>query len=158
MKGDRIDGEGVAAPAERRSTGRTLGPMFPAGRRVIGCFLLVAAAAGLVRAACHPTRPWTDTLSIAAILLFSFLVLFRSIARTARDVTTAAMVRAIDCPCLLAAEAGLAMSRLRQDDARAVHAISRVISWSRPVVRPLIAALALRLTRTTIEVFGWHYR
>jgi hypothetical protein len=148
-----MNSDGEALRAGRGGSGRRPGARFSPRRLLIGVFLVVAAAAGVAWAAYHPSRQWTDIVSLAAIL-FSFLVLFHAIAWTARDAVTMAMVRAIDYVYLLAAAAGLAMSHLRQDNAGSVT----VISWSRPVVLLLIAALALRLTRTTIEVFGWHRR
>ncbi|HUC16934.1 MAG TPA: hypothetical protein VMA37_04505 [Acetobacteraceae bacterium] len=122
---------------------------FP--RFAVGLLLAVAAAIGLVWISYHPSRPNLDVLSVVAIF-FLFLVLFHSVAWLLRETITMRFVRAVDYVYLLAATASLALSHLRQDNPGAVY----VLSWSRPVILLLIAALALRLTRTTIEVFGWY--
>ena len=125
--------------------------MSPFARFAIGLLLAVAAAIGLVWISYHPSRPNLDVLSVVVIFLL-FLVLFHSVAWLLHETITMRFVRAVDYVYLLAAAASLALSHLRQDNPGAVS----LLSWSRPVILLLVAALALRLTRTTIEVFGWY--
>jgi hypothetical protein len=136
------DGRGRRPTAFSWQTHLSLGLLFAAG-----------AAAALGWISYHPAKPQLDIFWIAAILLL-FLVFFHSIAWSLRQVTTLAAVWAIDYFYLATAVAGLAMSHLRQDSTGSVY----LVSWSRPVVLLLLAALAIRLTRTTIEAFGWYRR
>lgn len=74
------------------------------------------------------------------------------IAWLGKDWITLRFVRAIDYLYLSAAAVGLAISALRQSIEHSQYAAL----WFPTVIWWLIAALALRLTRTTIEVFHWY--
>jgi hypothetical protein len=146
-----MENNGSTQEGENDKSGRRPTALSLQSHLSIGLLFAAGAAAALGWISYHPAKPQLDVLSIAAILLL-LLVFFHSIAWSLRQVTTLAIVWAIDYFYLGAAAAGLAMSHLRQDSAGSVY----LVSWSRPVILLLLAALALRLTRTTIEAFGWH--
>jgi hypothetical protein len=79
---------------------------------------------------------------------------FHLLAWVLRRWMTVTLVRAIDYLYLSAAGVGFAIAVLRQNVAHSQYAEL----WSQSLTLSLAAALALRMTRTTIEVFGWHQK
>jgi hypothetical protein len=87
------------------------------------------------------------------VLLFvAFLCFFHFIAWLIRRRMTSTLVRTIDYLYLGTAFAGLMIGWLRQNVDQSLYV--SLFSW--PVTFSLVAALALRITKTTIEVFKWH--
>ena len=83
-----------------------------------------------------------------------WIVIFHFLAWFVRRWMPKPMVGVIDYFYLGTAALGLTISGLRQEVEHSQYAAL----WFPTALPWLVAALALRLTKTTIEVFGWYRR
>jgi type IV secretory pathway VirB2 component (pilin) len=119
----------------------------------IGIIMVIAASLSMIWIeAGHNAKDRVMIFALSA-QLFEFTILFHCLAWIFQRWLPTALVRSIDYVYLSFGAAAFVMSIVRQQDAQSEY----VALWSSPSVYIwLSAAIALRITRTTIEVFRWH--
>lgn len=128
-------------------------PVFLASVSAAICVVMVYSNAWLGRAdSADSTRPERLIVVVLLLRFIFWLVVFHLLAWFVRRWVPKTLVGVLDYFYLGTAVLGLAASALRQEVEHSQYAAL----WFPTALPWLVAALALRLTKTSIELFGWY--